>query len=73
MVSRMNDFPGMPTEKLPLRDEPKERRCTVCEQNFTKQHHVDWEPYRFEGECWLREVWERSECGSKYFDGRDRR
>lgn len=63
----------MPTEKPPLRDTPELRRCTVCEDTHTMQKHVDWEPHRSGGQQHFREVWECTECGSQYFDGRDRK
>jgi hypothetical protein len=63
----------MTSEKPPLRDYKKERRCTVCDDMFTIQTHVDWELYRMDGDHWFREVWECQQCGHRYFNGRDRK
>jgi uncharacterized protein with PIN domain len=63
----------MPDEKPPLRDDTKERRCTVCDERHTLQYHVDWEPHRVDGDLYFREVWECQQCGSRYFDGRDQK
>ena len=72
LTPRTNNASAMP-EKPPLRDTPEMRRCTACDEDRTVQHHVDWEPHKASGERFLREVWECSECGSQYLDGRDRK
>jgi len=63
----------MPAEKPPLRDDTKERRCTVCDDMFTVQEHVDWEPHKIDGDRYFREVWECQQCEHRYFNGRDRK